>query len=114
MERMRLKNDKIREQVRLATTRIRMICPPTNDVVLQRDRVAADEEEFYSKIKGDREAQIKAREELRAREETQRHVQASIDQARCAPSCTDAFLRTDYIRADCYCTPLIQGGKRQA
>jgi hypothetical protein len=45
----------------------------------QRERVTADEEEFYQRIKKDREAQSKAREEQRAHDAAQREAQAGID-----------------------------------
>jgi len=61
MERMRLKNDQIREE---------------------RERVAADEDAFNSKVKEERAKQRKLRDEQQARAAAQRKVQASIDNER--------------------------------
>jgi len=61
MERMKLQNDKIRQQ---------------------RERVEADEDAFNIQIKEEREQQKKAREEQRARDAAQRKLQADINQER--------------------------------
>jgi len=61
MERMKLKNDQIREQ---------------------RERVAADEDAFNAKVTEERARQLKLREERQARSAAQRKVQANIDNER--------------------------------